>query len=122
MQAYLVLAVDGIAAADAAGSGGRATARSVVAPACAALPVGTIPGHVAGVATDAADDAGGVVLALGTVVLAVTDLAAVLAGLVLVVAEGTVEGGELTKLVSLELVLTFGDGGGLAGQRQLVHS
>jgi hypothetical protein len=69
---------------------------------------------VAGVATHAADDAGGVVLALGAVVLPVADLAAVLACLVLVVTEGTVEGGELAKLVTLELVLAFGDGSRLS--------
>jgi len=39
----------------------------------------------------------------------VADLAAVLAGLVLVVTEGTVERGELAQLVALELILTFGN-------------
>jgi len=41
----------------------------------------------------------------------VTNLAAVLAGLVFVVTEGTVECGELAQLVALELVLAFGDRG-----------
>ena len=68
---------------------------------------------MAGVAADATDDVGGVVLGLRAVVLAMPDFAAVLAGLVLVVAEGTVEGGEFAELVALELVLAFGDGGGL---------
>lgn len=40
-----------------------------------------------------------------------TNLAAVLAGLVFVVTEGTVECGELAQLVALELVLAFGDRG-----------
>ncbi|KAK1715567.1 uncharacterized protein BDZ83DRAFT_54194 [Colletotrichum acutatum] len=43
-----------------------------------------------------------------------TDLATVLASLVLVVTEGTVEGSKLAKLVALELVLSFGNGRGLA--------
>jgi hypothetical protein len=59
--------------------------------------------------TDATDDAGREVLLLGAVVLAMANLSAVLAGLVLVVAKGTVEGGKLTKLVALEFVLAFRD-------------
>ena len=38
-----------------------------------------------------------------------TDLAAVLTGLIFVVTESTVERGKLAQLVSLELVLAFGD-------------
>ena len=68
---------------------------------------------MAGVAADATDDVGGKVLCVRAVVFAVSDFAAVLAGLVLVVTEGTVECGELAGLIALELVLTFGDGGGL---------
>jgi hypothetical protein len=85
----------------------------VVAPGLADLAIGTVASHVTGLTTDAADDAGREVLLLGAVVLAMTDFTAVLAGLVLVVTKGTVEGGELTELVALEFVLTFGDGGGL---------
>lgn len=65
---------------------------------------------MAGVTTDATDDTGGVVLLLRAVVLAVTDLATVLASLVLVVSEGTVEGGEFSELVALEFVLAFRNG------------
>ncbi len=65
---------------------------------------------MAGVAADAADDVRRVVLLLGAVVLAMSDLAAVLARLVFVVAECSVQGSKLTKLVPLELVLAFGDG------------
>ena len=65
------------------------------------------------VTTDATDDAGSVVLLLRAVVLAMTDLATVLASLVLVVSEGTVEGGEFSELVTLEFVLTFGNRRGL---------
>ncbi len=59
------------------------------------------------VTTDATDDAGSVVLLLRAVVLAVTDLATVLASLVFVVSKGTVECGEFSELVTLEFVLTF---------------
>jgi hypothetical protein len=62
------------------------------------------------VATDATDNARSVVLFLRAVVLAVTDLATVLASLVLVVSEGTVECGEFSELVSLEFVLAFRNG------------
>jgi hypothetical protein len=68
---------------------------------------------VACVTTDTADDVCGKVALFGAVVLAVSDLATVLACLVLVVTESTVESGELTELVALELVLAFGDGSGL---------
>jgi hypothetical protein len=34
----------------------------------------------------------------------------VLTGLVLVITEGSVKSGELTELVTLELILSFGDG------------
>jgi hypothetical protein len=84
-----------------------------VAPILSALSVGTIPGHVTSVATDATDDVCGKVALFRAVVLAVSDLATVLAGLVFVVTKGTVESCELTELVALELVLAFGDRSGL---------
>jgi hypothetical protein len=65
---------------------------------------------VTSVTADTTDDVGGVVLGVRAVVLAVADFTTVLASLVLVVAECTVECGQLTQLVALELVLTFGDG------------
>jgi hypothetical protein len=68
---------------------------------------------MASVATDATNDVGGKVLGVRAVVLAVTNLAAVLAGLVFIVTKGTVKRSKFTQLVSLELVLAFGDGGGL---------
>lgn len=68
---------------------------------------------MAGVATNAADDAGGEILLLGTVILAMADLTTVLTGLVLVVTERSVEGGELTKLVALEFVLALRNRGSL---------
>jgi hypothetical protein len=73
------------------------------------LAIGTVTGHVTSLSTDAADDARSEVLLLRAVVFAMADLAAVLAGLVLVVTKGTVESGKLTKLVTLELVLALGN-------------
>lgn len=66
-----------------------------------------------GVAAYTTDDIGSVVALLWTVVFSVTNLSTILASLVLVVAERTVEGGELTELVSLELILAFGNRGSL---------
>lgn len=68
---------------------------------------------MAGIAAHSTDDIGGKILLLGTVVLAVTDLAAVLTCLVLIVTQGTVQCGKLSKLISLELILTLRDRGGL---------
>jgi hypothetical protein len=62
---------------------------------------------MARISTDTADNTGSEVLFLGAVVLAMSNLATVLAGLVLVVSQGTVERSELSKLVALEFVLTF---------------
>jgi hypothetical protein len=64
---------------------------------------------MASLTTDTANDAGREILLLRAVVLAMTNLTTVLAGLVLVVTKGTVEGGKLTELVALEFVLAFRD-------------
>jgi hypothetical protein len=107
---YLHFTIDSIAATDATS---RTAARIVVAPAGAALTVRTVAGHMTCVTTDPANNACREVLALRAVVLPVTDLTTVLAGLVLIVSEGTVESSQLTQLVTLELVLTFGNRGSL---------
>jgi hypothetical protein len=65
------------------------------------------------ISTDATDDVGREVALLWTIVLSVTNLTAVLASLVLVVSERTVECCKLTKLVALELVLAFRNRGSL---------
>lgn len=82
---------------------------------------------MAGITTDTADNVGGKVALFGTVVFAVSDLSTytrefkftrsgkdprrltVLTSLVLIVTQCTVEGGEFSELVALELVLTFGN-------------
>lgn len=68
---------------------------------------------MSGVATDTTDDVGRVIALLGTVVLAVTDFTTILAGLVFIITESTVECRKFTQLATLELVLTFGDGSSL---------
>ena len=88
-------------------------ARWQVAPVAAASTLGTVARKVTSISTDTADNTSREVLSIRAVVLAVTNLAAVLAGLVFVVTEGTVECGELAQLVALELVLAFGDRGSL---------
>jgi hypothetical protein len=62
------------------------------------------------IATNATDDVGSEVSLFRAVKFSMTDLTAVLAGLVLIVTEGTVESGKFTKLVALELVLSFWNG------------
>jgi hypothetical protein len=89
------------------------TGSAVVAPRLANLAIRTITSHMSSLTADTTDDAGGEVLLLRAVVLSVTDLAAVLASLVLVVTKGTVKGGELTELVALKFILAFGDGSSL---------
>ena len=100
-----VLAIHAVATTNPSAGAGTVA----VTPASAALAVGTITSHVTSVTADTTDDVGCEVALFGTIVLAVADLTAVLASLVLIVSEGTVEGGKLTELVALEFVLTFGN-------------
>lgn len=85
---------------------------------------------MASIATDTADDVGSEVALFRAVVFAMADLTTcylseslaldieayqltVLASLIFIVTESTVESGELTELVTLELVLTFRNRSGL---------
>jgi len=133
-KTHLHLTVNSIASADGTRRPTSTTVatRLVVAPVAASLAVGTIAGHVSSIATDATDDVGCKVALLRAVVLAVSDLTTcqtvrnhasrynidryrltVLASLILIVTESTVESSQLTKLVALEFVLTFGNGSSL---------
>jgi len=110
LHELLVLAVHGIATAAAAQARSpRPAHRAVIAPVSTPLSVGAIASHMAGVAANAADDTSSEVLLLGTVIFAMSDLAAVLACLVLVIAKSSVQGGELAQLVPLQLILPFGN-------------
>lgn len=97
----------------------RAESWSVVAPASTTLPVGTIPRHVASIATDSADNVGGVVLLLRTLPFPVANLPTVLTGLVFIVTQSTVQCSKLSKLVALQLVLAFRNGGRLDKRTRL---
>ena len=68
---------------------------------------------MARIPADTADDIGRIVLLLRAVVLAVTNLTAVLASLVLIVAQRSVQRGKLAELIALELVLAFWNGSSL---------
>lgn len=59
------------------------------------------------IAANTTDDTGSIVLTLGTVVLAVANLAAVLTSLILIVSESTIECSKFSQLITLQLVLTF---------------
>lgn len=74
----------------------RATWWSIITPILATSTIWAVASHVAGIATNATDYVGGVVLCLRAVVLAMADLATVLAGLILVVAQSTVKRCELS--------------------------
>lgn len=108
MMTYLVLGVVFSTSADPSGGSG-----AIIAPACTSLSIRTVAGHMACVATHSADDAGSEVLLLRAVVLAVSYLATVLASLVFIVTQGSVQSSELTELVTLQFVLALGDGSSL---------
>jgi hypothetical protein len=65
---------------------------------------------VTSIAANTANDVGGEVLPLGTVVLAVADLAAVLASLVFIVTQSTVQSRQFAELVPLQLILALRNG------------
>jgi hypothetical protein len=108
---HLVLAVDGISAPDAAS---RSATRAIVAPASASLSVWAVTSHVTSIAADATDDVGSVVLLFRAVPLAMANLATILASLVLIITEGSVQRRKLAELVALELVLALGNGSSLS--------
>ncbi|KAL5334044.1 hypothetical protein BJX70DRAFT_391746 [Aspergillus crustosus] len=90
----------------------------VVAPVAAPLAIRTITGHMTGVATNATDDVGSEITLLRAVRsmnVRYKAVHTVLASLVLIVTKCTVERGQFSKLVPLELVLAFRDRGSLFG-------
>jgi hypothetical protein len=89
------------------------TTTVIVAPFLASFTVGAIASHMTCLSANSADDTSSIVLLLWAIVFAVTNLTAVLAGLVFVVTKCSVKSRELTKLVALKLVLTFRNGGSL---------
>jgi hypothetical protein len=68
---------------------------------------------VSGAPADTADDVSSKVALLRALILPVTDVAAVLTDLVLVVSKGSVESSKLAKLIAFVIVLAFRCGSGL---------
>jgi len=68
---------------------------------------------VSGAPADTADDVSSKVALLGTLILPVTDVATILTDLVLIVSEGTIEGGKFAELIAFVIVLALGCGSGL---------
>lgn len=112
MYTYLVLSVNSIAGTNASciWTAGHTTRRSTISPVRAALSIWTIPSHVTSITADATDDTRSEVALLGTIIFTVTNLTTVLAGLVLIVTESTIQSSKLTELIALEFVLTFRNG------------
>ena len=68
---------------------------------------------MSGAPADTADDVSSKVALLGTLILPVTDVATILTDLVLIVSEGTIEGGKFAELIAFVIVLALGCGSGL---------
>lgn len=71
---------------------------------------GAVARHMTGTSANTTNDVRSEVALFRTIILAMTDPTTVLANLVFVVAEGTVEGCEFAELVPLVVILTFGSG------------
>ena len=66
-----------------------------------------------GAPANTADDVSSKVALLRTFILPVTDVAAILTDLVLIISKGSVESSEFAKLIALVVVLAFGCGSSL---------
>lgn len=102
-ETYFVFAINAVTTANSTSG-----TRPVVPPTGASLSIRTIASHVACITTDSANDAGRVVLLLRAIIFTMANLTTVLAGLVFIVSQSTVQRSELSELVTLELVLVFG--------------
>ena len=68
---------------------------------------------MSGAPADTTDDVSSKVALLRALILPVTDVAAILAHLILIISKSSVESGEFTELVAFVIVLAFGRGSGL---------
>lgn len=126
-KAYLHLPIDGITTANSP----RTAAKAIVTPVTTSLAIRTVTSHMSSITADTTDDVGSEVALLRAIVFAMTDLTTffisnfnqtkylmlkltVLTSLVLIVTKSTVKSGQLPELIPLELVLAFGNRGGLA--------
>lgn len=103
---FLVVVFDGITST-------TAWRAAIVTPILATCAVWAVASHMASITTDSANDVGGEVACLWTIVLAMADLAAILTSLVFIVTQSAVECSQFAELITLEFVLAFGNGGGL---------
>lgn len=78
-----------------------------------------VTSHVSGTSTDTTDDICCEVTLFWTVILAMANTTTILANLILVVTEGSVEGSKLAQLVSLVIVLALGCGSSLRANQAL---
>lgn len=77
------------------------------------IPVdGAVTSHMSSAAANATDDIGSEVSLFGAIVFAMSNTTTVLANLVLIVPKSTIQCSELSKLVTLMIILTFGGGSG----------
>ena len=83
--------------------------RRQVAVVSTARAIRTIACKVTSVAANSTNDVSGKILGLRAIVFPVTDLSAILAGLIFIIAESSVQRSELTQLVSFERVVALGN-------------
>lgn len=68
---------------------------------------------MSGAPANTADDVSSKVALLGTLILPVTDVAAILTDLIFIVSKGSIKGSEFAELIAFMIVLAFGCGSGL---------
>ena len=71
---------------------------------------------MSGAPADTTDDVSSKVALLRTLILPVTDVAAILTDLVLIVSKGSIEGSKFAELIAFVIVLAFGCGSGLSSK------
>ena len=97
----------------------RSTRRTGRGRRCIRIPVDlTVTCHVAGATTHATDDISSEVALFWAIIFTVTKATAILTDLIFVITKCTIQSGELAKLVTLVIILSFRGGGRL--QRSLV--
>ena len=74
---------------------------------------------MSGAPADTTDDVSSKVALLRALILPVTDVAAILTDLVLVVSKGSVESSKFAELITLVIVLALGCGGSLISKDEL---
>jgi hypothetical protein len=73
---------------------------------------------MSGAPADTTDDVSSKVALLRALILPVTDVAAILTDLVLIVSKGSVESSKFAKLIAFVIILAFGGGSGLISKSE----